>query len=88
MSGGCATPSEDSDGLLPAETHRLYLDVQDDTSVDEDEMGCEREELILPLNSQSSVRDTATSPIWIVLSPFLQYGTFNLLKDHRRATSN
>ena len=62
MSSGCATPSEDSDGLLPAETHRLYLDVQDDTSVDEDEMGCERHELILPLNSQSSVRDTARLP--------------------------
>ena len=42
MSSGCVTPSEDSDGLLPAETHRLYLDVQDDTSVDEVEMGCER----------------------------------------------
>ena len=59
MSSGCATPSENFDGLLQAETHRLYLDVQDDTSVDEDEMGCERQELILPLNSQSSVRDTA-----------------------------
>ena len=62
MSGGCAKLSEDSDGLLPAETHRLYLDAQDDTSVDEEEMGCERQELILPLNSQPSVRDTAIIP--------------------------
>ena len=42
MSSGCGTPSEDSDGLRPTETHRLYLDVQNDTAVDEDEMGCER----------------------------------------------
>ena len=42
MSGGCATTSEDSDGLPTPETHRVYLDVQDDTSVDEEEMGSER----------------------------------------------
>ena len=46
-------------GLLPAETNRVYLDAQDDTSVEEEEMGCESEEFILPLNSQPSVRDTA-----------------------------
>ena len=60
MSGGSDTPSEDFDGLLPAETNRVYLDAHDDTtSVEEEELGCEREELILLLNSQPSVRDTA-----------------------------